>query len=67
MRKTTIFLFYFFISLIGEAQKPREVILENDPVDWSDTAKQIVLIVIPLCLLLLGIIFIRKKKKSDQN
>ena len=51
------------------SQKPREVDLENDPVDWSDPAKIIVLIVIPVLMLITGLIIrqINLKKKQKQS
>ena len=49
-------------------QKPREISLENDPVDWTDPAKIVVLIAIPLFLLTVGLwLRVRHKNKKKVN
>ena len=49
------------------SQKPREVDLENDPVDWSDPAKIIVLVVIPAFMLITGLILRQRNLKKKQG
>jgi LPXTG-motif cell wall-anchored protein len=49
------------------AQRPREIVIDNDPVDWSDRASQVVLIGIPLVLLIFGIFYFRKRQQRKSQ
>ena len=64
--------FLSFILTTGDlfSQKPREISLQDDPVDWTDPAMIIVLIIVPVALLVAGIMIklrYDKRKKKDQS
>lgn len=65
------FTFILLSSLKAFAQRPREIMLDNDPLDFSDPAILIGVVIIPIVLAVLGIIlFLRqrrlKKAKEEQ-
>jgi surface polysaccharide O-acyltransferase-like enzyme len=64
--KCILFLTFFFTTTVF-AQKPREVNLENDPVDFTNPANFIALVIIPLFLIVAGALIIRNRKKRKRE
>lgn len=65
--RTVLFIFLLYLGQLY-AQKPREIQVDNEPVNWN-TANIIVLIVIPTLMLIIGLIARKRylKKKNELN
>ena len=46
------------------AQRPREIQLEDEPFDFSDPFKLVFIVIIPVVLLIIGAILIKKRGKK---
>ena len=46
------------------AQRPREIQLEDEPFDFSDPFKLVFIVIIPVVLLVIGAILIKKRGKK---
>ncbi|MBD3637215.1 MAG: hypothetical protein HUJ25_07690 [Crocinitomicaceae bacterium] len=55
-----------FLNELLYAQKPREIQVDNDPVNWQDPATIVVLIIIPVVVVVFYIFWI-KWRKNQRN
>ena len=49
------------------AQRPQEILLDEDPFDFGDPIKLVFIVILPLILLIAGWIWVKKRRQKNSN
>ena len=70
IRTRYIFTILSLITATAWAQRPQEILLDEDPFDFTDPIRLIFIVILPLLLIIIGALVIRyrkQKKASDTD
>jgi hypothetical protein len=61
-RLKIVFLLIGLITITVYGQKPREIQLDDEPFDFTDPIKLIFVVIIPVTLLIIGAVIMKKRQ-----